>query len=121
MHLIISNIETDNIIIENKKDKIVLKYKINNFTLLGIPIKIYISNIYSFEYNCHLYINNIHSVNNLLNIEKKIGKNYKLLHYNFKKKEYYIVCRNKVNNISDNFVHISIVKIYNNNYYNYII
>jgi len=121
MHLIISNINTDNIIIENKKDKIVLKYKIDNFTLLGIPIKIHYSHIDSFEYNSHLYINNIKTVNNLLNIEKKIGLNYKLLYYNLKKKEYYIICRNKPNNTLNNFVHISIVKIYNNNYYNYII
>ncbi len=121
MHLIISNINFDNIITENKKDKIVFKYKIDNFTLLGIPIKIHYSHIESFEYNCHLYINNIDCVNNLLNIENKIGLNYKLLHYNFKKKEYYIICRNKSKNILNNIIHISIVKIYNNNYYIYII
>lgn len=121
MHLIISNINTDNIICENKKDKIVLKYKIKNFILLGIPIRIYFSDIESFNYYSHIYINNIDSVNNLLNIEKKIGLNYKLLHYNYKKKEYYIISRNIVKNISENFVHISIVKIHNNYYYNYII
>ena len=121
MHLIISNINTDNIITENKKDKLVLKYKIDNFILLGIPIKIYFSSIKQFDYITHIYINHINTVNNLLDIEKKIGLNYKLLHYNFKKKEYYIISRNFVKDITDDFIHVSIVKIYNNNYYIYII
>lgn len=121
MYIIINTFDKKNIIYETKNNKIVLKYKMDDFKILGIPLKIKYD---EFQYNNHItnvYISDTDTLNILEDIQSNCKLNYNLIKVNRLNNKKYITCKNKVKNELLDYLHISIVKIYNNNYYNYII
>jgi hypothetical protein len=125
MHIIINKFIPENLLFENKKNKLVIKYKLNDIILLGIPLNIKYNLIIHFNNITYVYIDDIKTLDTLLTIQNHINSNINMINnlvkYNIKKKKYYIICKNRNNrNIIKN-LYISIAKIYNNNYYNYIL
>jgi len=121
MHIIINTFDKNNIIYESKNNKIVLKYKINDFKLIGIPLKIKYDDIQYNDYITQIYISDLDTLKILEDIENNHNSKYNLIKNNRKNDKKYITCKNKVKNKYSDYLYISIVKIFNNNYYNYII
>ena len=121
MHMIINSFDKNNIIYETKCDKVVLKYKIDKFKILGIPLKIIYDKIEYSNYMTNIYIIDEKTLDILEQIENNTTNKYNLIKVNKKNNKKYITCKNKINNKLSNDLYISIVKIFNNNYYNYII
>ena len=132
MHMIINNLNTENIISFEKKNKIILKYKIDDFYIIGLPLLIKYSSIIYNNFLSHIYIESENDLKKLLDIEKEINKKYQvnndiqLVKYNNVNNKNYITCkRNNIKNEHKNtinkLIYINILKIQNNIFYNYII
>jgi len=127
MNIIIKNVNYDNILIEYKDEKYLTKYNLDKFIILGIPIEIVCKNIKYNMNNIHLYISDIEYLDKLLTIEKMINrkintnKYIKLINYDKINRTQYIICKNKKYISNNKKLHINIIKIYNNIFYNIIL
>ena len=126
MYLIINNIDYNNIKIKLLNDKYQLRYNINSYDLLGIPIKILYNKIYYKNTStCVIYVNDLECVNMLQNIEKKCNEYIQspLLFYDYNLKSYYFICKNyNQKKYTDSILYINISKIkkIKNNYKIYV-
>lgn len=124
MFLIIKDIISNNIEIQynNKHNFYKLIYNTNYIKLIGISLKINIYKMVEIYNNNYykIYINCTNTINNLLNIEKKIQTyipNFNLIETDISNN--YIICKN-INNIDllNKNINIIIYKIKYNNYNN---
>uniref|UniRef100_A0A6C0CZP8 Uncharacterized protein n=1 Tax=viral metagenome TaxID=1070528 RepID=A0A6C0CZP8_9ZZZZ len=122
MYIILNHINKDDILYEQKSDKIVLKYKLNDFIIIGIPLKIKYDEYININCITKFFISDKTTLDVLNIIDSNYSSSIKLLKYDNYQKKYYIMCKKICNRkIKDSIEYISIIKIYNNNYYNYII